>query len=132
MNRVRLLSLMYHDVGEPEEGSGFRAASARPYHLTMPQFVAQLDAMEKGPLLPRAVFDLPPDGDALLLTFDDGGESAMPVSELLNARDWRGHFFISTALIGTAGFVARSDILEHAPPRPRDRFTLAHSSQHLL
>ena len=57
------------------------------------------------------MFDLLPGHDALLLTFDDGGKSAMPVSELLDARGWKGHFFVTSGFIDRAGFVTRSDIL---------------------
>ena len=73
MARVRIVSLTYHDVAEGDEASGFRTDIARPYQLSLSQFVAHLNVIEQGPLRPGTVFDLPLDGDALLLTFDDGG-----------------------------------------------------------
>jgi peptidoglycan/xylan/chitin deacetylase (PgdA/CDA1 family) len=103
---------MYHDVAEEEKASGFRVSSARPYQLALPRFVAHLEAVGQGPLPPRTVFDFSSDRNGLLLTFDDGGESAMRVSELLDARGWKGHFFVTTGFIGKAGFVSRNDVLD--------------------
>jgi hypothetical protein len=103
---------MYHDVVGPDEASGFRVASAIPYQLTLRQFVAQLDAIERSPLKPGTVAAVSQHQDALLLTFDDGGESAMRVADLLDARGWKGHFFITTGFLGTAGFVTRSDVID--------------------
>ena len=34
------------------------------------------------------------------------------MAELLDAKGWKGHFFITTSLIGVPGFVTRSDILD--------------------
>ena len=41
----------------------------------------------------------------VLLTFDDGGKSAVRIADLLEEQGWRGHFFITTAMIGEPGFV---------------------------
>ena len=114
MDRLRLVTLMYHNVVEAEEISGFQVRSARAYRLGLPQFLAHLEAIEKGPLKPRTVFDLAKGaiGSGLLLTFDDGGKSAVRIADLLDARGWKGHFFVTTSLIDTSGFVTRSDILD--------------------
>ena len=113
-NRLRLAALTYHDVGEPQDLTGLQVPTARAYRLSFPQFSAHLHAMEEGPLKPRTVFDpaIVADRCGLLLTFDDGGKSAMPVADLLDARGWKGHFFVATGLIGTLGFMTRSDILD--------------------
>jgi peptidoglycan/xylan/chitin deacetylase (PgdA/CDA1 family) len=111
---LRLVSLMYHDVVEAGEISGFQTPGARTYRLELPCFLAQLDVIEKGPLKPRTVFDVLQGGagDGLLLTFDDGGKSAVRVADLLDERGWKAHFFLTTALIDTPGFVTRRDIVE--------------------
>ncbi len=44
------------------------------------------------------------DGD-WMITFDDGGSSALAVGEELARRSWRGHFFIATDLIGRPGYL---------------------------
>ncbi len=110
MTQRRVITLMYHDVAGPDDASGFRVASAQPYQLSLPQFIAHLETIQKSPLRPRTVFDLPPEGDSLLLTFDDGGESAMRVADLLDARGWKGHFFVTTGFLDTAGFVTRRNV----------------------
>jgi peptidoglycan/xylan/chitin deacetylase (PgdA/CDA1 family) len=114
MNRLRLVTLMYHDVVEGPEISGFQGPGARAYRLGLAEFLAQLDAIEKGPLKPRTVFDLAKVAErrGLLMTFDDGGKSALRAADLLDARNWKGHFFVTTSLIDTPGFVTRGNILD--------------------
>ena len=63
----------------------------------------------------------------LLLTFDDGGKSALVAADLLEKRGWRGHFFVITSFIDTPGFVAKSDVRElHA----RGHLIGSHSHTH--
>jgi peptidoglycan/xylan/chitin deacetylase (PgdA/CDA1 family) len=49
---------------------------------------------------------------AWCLTFDDGGASALAVAEELRRRGWRAYFFVTTGLIGHAGFVDEEAIRE--------------------
>jgi peptidoglycan/xylan/chitin deacetylase (PgdA/CDA1 family) len=46
----------------------------------------------------------------VLLTFDDGGKSALETGAELNRRGWRGHFFITTGLIGRRTFLTAGEI----------------------
>jgi peptidoglycan/xylan/chitin deacetylase (PgdA/CDA1 family) len=46
----------------------------------------------------------------VLLTFDDGGRSALYIAEALSQRGWIGHFFIVTDRVGSRGFLRASDI----------------------
>jgi peptidoglycan/xylan/chitin deacetylase (PgdA/CDA1 family)/folate-dependent phosphoribosylglycinamide formyltransferase PurN len=48
----------------------------------------------------------------IALTFDDGGKSAMFIADTLDKREWKGHFFITTGMIGSRHFVSRADIKE--------------------
>ncbi|HYM24518.1 MAG TPA: polysaccharide deacetylase family protein [Vicinamibacterales bacterium] len=95
-------ALMYHDVtasgclGNNDE-SGFPGGDAARYKLTTEQFQEHLAAIAAR-------------GGRPVLTFDDGGASAMRIAELLDARGWRGHFFIATAFIGRRGFLNRGEI----------------------
>jgi hypothetical protein len=41
----------------------------------------------------------------VLLTFDDGGKRALHAAEQLNLRGWKGHFFLTTSLIGSRTFL---------------------------
>ena len=44
--------------------------------------------------------------DAWLLTFDDGGASAIThTAPALEARNWRGHFFMTVGQLGTPEFL---------------------------
>jgi peptidoglycan/xylan/chitin deacetylase (PgdA/CDA1 family) len=45
------------------------------------------------------------DSVRVLLTFDDGGTSALDIADRLERRGWRGHFFMATDYIGTRGFL---------------------------
>jgi peptidoglycan/xylan/chitin deacetylase (PgdA/CDA1 family) len=54
--------------------------------------------------------DLERPGRHLLLTFDDGGKSALHVSDELSRRGWKGHFFIVSSLIGARTFLDRREI----------------------
>jgi peptidoglycan/xylan/chitin deacetylase (PgdA/CDA1 family) len=86
---------MYHDVveGNPDI-----------YAVTPRRFREQLDAIERaagGP--PVAVDGLI--GNAWMITFDDGGASALDAGAELARRSWRGHFFVATDLVGRPGFL---------------------------
>lgn len=49
----------------------------------------------------------------MFFTFDDGGVSFYrPIADLLEQQGYRGHFFITTARIGTTGFLTKVQIRE--------------------
>jgi peptidoglycan/xylan/chitin deacetylase (PgdA/CDA1 family) len=107
---------MYHDVLRPDRGpSGFVGEGPSRYALRWDEFVAHLDRMEQtigaAPLL---VDRTPPDDRQLgwVLTFDDGGASAVDVGEELARRGWRGYFFVTAGLVGTPGFVDAEGVRE--------------------
>jgi peptidoglycan/xylan/chitin deacetylase (PgdA/CDA1 family) len=89
------LALLYHDVVESgrEADSGFRGPGADHYKLTAGQFADHLRAIADG-------------GPPPLLTFDDGGASALgPTTDLLEAHGFRGWFFLATDWLGRPGFL---------------------------
>jgi peptidoglycan/xylan/chitin deacetylase (PgdA/CDA1 family) len=104
-------SLGYHDVTDLPAESGFQRNGAAPYKLRADQFARHLDRIA-GLAAPALVtdIDLIRQGRHLLLTFDDGGKSALQVSEELCRRGWRGHFFITTGLIGQRTFLDADEI----------------------
>lgn len=114
---MRTHALMYHDVvdGDPDQ-SGFAGAGPARYKLSTALFRAHLDAMREALSdEPGVVDDLLAgnrDRGAWVLTFDDGGSSALAAGEELARRGWRGHFFITTSLIGERGFLDPSEIIE--------------------
>jgi peptidoglycan/xylan/chitin deacetylase (PgdA/CDA1 family) len=64
----------------------------------------------------------------LLLTFDDGGESASTlIAGALERHGWRGHFFVTTDYIGKPGFLSEEQIKDlHA----RGHVIGSHSCSH--
>ena len=110
---MSLVSLMYHDVlsGGRWDDSGFPGSAAAHYKLDTANFLAHLDALVEAGLTfaePDAVATGGYEG--CFLTFDDGGASASWIGEALRARGIGGGFFITTARIGTRGFVSAHDL----------------------
>ena len=120
---------MYHDIVDGVGNAGFQHAAAEPYQVYMREFQAHLAAFQREPVKPVTVFDCVPAHEPvyLLLTFDDGGRSALTAAERLEEQGWRGHFFITTALIGTAGFLTKQDI---GQLRARGHIIGSHSHTH--
>lgn len=111
---AEIAGLMYHEVTDDPTTSGFQRPGALPYTFTRAAFKRHMDAIASGAVKPELVsaLDLPGDGTQrhLLLTFDDGGASAMYVADELARHNWKAHFFIITGRIGERTFLKPSDI----------------------
>lgn len=109
---AEVASFGYHDVTDDPAASGFQRPGARPYKLTPRMFAAHLAALGAAPYPPELIddIDLTASRRHLLLTFDDGGKSALRAGDELIARGWKGHFFIITALIGQRTFLDPHEI----------------------
>jgi peptidoglycan/xylan/chitin deacetylase (PgdA/CDA1 family) len=111
-----IAGLMYHEVTDDPTTSGFQRPGALPYTLTRAAFAEHLNAIAGGVLTPELVSELTMQTNGtgnhrhLLLTFDDGGASAMYVADELARRGWKAHFFIITGRIGERTFLKPSDI----------------------
>src|SRR4051794_15749294 len=95
--RERLAVLMYHDIAAASmvDAVGMTGPLAARYKLDPPAFDAHLAAIaETGRRVGVTVVD--GSGVEVVLTFDDGGASAMHAADLLEERGWRGHFFVTT------------------------------------
>jgi peptidoglycan/xylan/chitin deacetylase (PgdA/CDA1 family) len=94
--------MMFHDVlpdGRALDKSGFTGPGPDRYKIRQPVFEA----------VARCV------GPDTVLTFDDGGRSAVDVvAPVLAEHGLRGEFFVPTALIGTPGFLDRRAVGELA------------------
>src|SRR3989449_3280057 len=103
---AELATFTYHDVTDNPGDSGFRRPAAMPYQLSTAAFQRPLDAIGSAGS-PRLVgsLDLARPGSHLLITFDDGGKSALTAADELARRGWRGHFFVITRLIGSRRFL---------------------------
>jgi peptidoglycan/xylan/chitin deacetylase (PgdA/CDA1 family) len=108
---VRAISLLYHDVVEPgrDDDSGFLGPGPARYKLERLEFDRHLDAIARAvgrsPLLVDELDDGADSVAPWLLTFDDGGASALAAAESLARHGWRAHFFITVDRIGSPTFV---------------------------
>ena len=102
----------YHDVTDDHSQSGFQRNGAVPFKLGVRQFREHLDAIAAAQRTAELVtgIDLAGSGQHLLLTFDDGGKSALTAGEELSRRGWKGHFFITTGFIGHRTFLDAREI----------------------
>jgi len=91
---------MYHDViaEGAEDRSGFPGRDAALYKVTTARFEEHLSAIAENPE-PANRNPLP------LLTFDDGGVSAIDAAATLERHGFVGHFFVTTNYVGTRGFL---------------------------
>lgn len=109
---LEIATFAFHDVTDHPGESGFQRPGARSFTLTPAAFAAHLDAIGAGPCRPSLVYeiDFANPGRRLLLTFDDGGKSALAAAAALERRGWRGHFFVVTSLIGRRTFLDAREI----------------------
>lgn len=113
-----MVTLMYHDIvpGEAADSSGFPGRDAGLYKVAPETFAAHLAAINAT-------------GRPVMVTFDDGGVSAMRAADLLEDARLRGRFFITANYVGARGFVDRRDLCElHA----RGHVVGSHSCSHPL
>jgi peptidoglycan/xylan/chitin deacetylase (PgdA/CDA1 family) len=114
---VKAISFAFHDVVEDgrDDASGFPGRPAARYKLTWPDFERHLSAIAGtgGPPPSRVHANgngARPARVPVLLTFDDGGASALPIAEALARRGWQGHFLVPLDYVGRPGFLAADGI----------------------
>jgi peptidoglycan/xylan/chitin deacetylase (PgdA/CDA1 family) len=119
--------LIYHDIASAagRESIGFPGAVAARYKLEPERFEAHLDAIAASGV--RVAPWTPPGDGGAVLTFDDGGASALAAAEALERHGWRGHFFVTTGRVGTQGFLPAGGVRELAE---RGHAVGAHSHTH--
>ncbi len=109
-------TLIYHDVvaAERADESGFLGADAAHYKLSPRSFDEHLRALREAGVRPiRDLGEVGSSAKAALLTFDDGGSSALTeTAPKLEAEGLRGVFLITTDRIGTPSFVTAEDVRE--------------------
>jgi peptidoglycan/xylan/chitin deacetylase (PgdA/CDA1 family) len=105
-------TFMFHEVTDDPTSSGFQRPGAIAYKHGTSAFTEHLTAIAAGPVSPTLVtgIDLAVPGRHVLLTFDDGGVSALTAAAMLEERGWKGHFFIVTDRIGTRGFLSADQL----------------------
>jgi len=131
---VNLIALMYHDVTPEgrEDASGFPGGDAARYKLTPSAFDDHLAAMRvsaHGPAVAIDDVDVRRGPAPLLLTFDDGGASAVVIADRLERLGWRGHFFMTAAYVNQPGFLTAPELRDL---RRRGHLIGSHSYSHPL
>jgi len=105
---MRAIALEYHDiVADPDsDASGFLGASAASYKIRHEDFASHLQVLDKHQGAGINVQQLSANTSrSILFTFDDGGISAIDaIARALEERNYIGHFFVVTSLIGKPGF----------------------------
>ena len=106
---MKITALEYHDVVLPgsHESSGMRVVGAHRYKIEESDFKQHLAAIRDSGRKPQDIGRVlsDPHIDPFVLTFDDGGTSAIRITEMLEDLGWHGHFFVPTDFIGTDGFL---------------------------
>jgi hypothetical protein len=112
--RPRIATILFHDVVETPADSGFQFPSSLAYKHDFTYFCRNIEVIEAQRARPASIFtlDLAAAGKHVLLTFDDGGSSAMRVADVLESKGWIGHFFITTNMIGQPHFLTAHEIRE--------------------
>lgn len=132
---MQTLCILYHDViDNHDDESGFPGGASARYKLPRAEFDAHLNEMASRapePAVPAqdVIYGdvAANDNRALLITVDDGGSSSMTIADMLEAKGWRGTFFITTDFIDKEAFVTKAEIRDlHA----RGHLIGSHSCSH--
>lgn len=109
---LEIASLLYHEVVDNPRDSGFQRNSAIPYKHSVAEFQENLATIAASPIRPQLLSEInfARTGKHLLLTFDDGGISALHISDEICKMGWRAHFFIATAFLGQRNFLDLNEI----------------------
>jgi peptidoglycan/xylan/chitin deacetylase (PgdA/CDA1 family) len=125
-------ALLYHDVvprGRPDL-SGFQSPDADIYKFSVEEFDQHLSAIAEqlsGPMVAGAALRAPMGDRPTLITFDDGGASGLRIADMLESRGWIGHFFVTTDVIGSPGFMDEAALRDL---RRRGHVVGSHSASH--
>ena len=111
-NHQKYLTFLYHEACDNPGDSGFQRNSALPYKHKVEEFYSNIDIIVKNRKNIITVDKLSTASNATLLTFDDGGKSALLIAEYLEKHRLRGHFFITTSLIGDKYFLEKDEIID--------------------
>ena len=109
---LEVATLLYHEVTDDPRASGFQRRSAMPYKLCRRAFAEHLDAIADGAHPPTRVTEIDFSAAArhLMLSFDDGGASALGASDMLAERGWKAHFLVTTGKLGSRTFLDAADV----------------------
>jgi len=109
----KLISFLYHEVTNNPKNSGFQRSGAIPYKHSIYHFKNDLNLILKHFEKSEDVRNITKgDMSKLILTFDDGGRSAIDIAKILRNKNLIGHFLITTSMIGESTFLDIKQIIE--------------------
>jgi peptidoglycan/xylan/chitin deacetylase (PgdA/CDA1 family) len=114
---MKAISLMYHDIVTSKDSldsSGFVSPDANHYKVYSEDFSKHIDQLYSDSKYISTVFsEFDHSTTPIYLTFDDGGKSAiLDALKILNRHNAKGHFFITTSMIGNKNFLTEEDIIQ--------------------
>ena len=111
-----VVTFLYHEVSDDPNSTGFVRKSNQPYKHKTAEFIENIEAIKESLITPTTINQIQTENKSknhkILLTFDDGGKSAMHIADILERYTWCGHFFITTSKIGSSTFLSQLDIKE--------------------
>lgn len=112
--RKKIITFLYHEVVDDISKSGFQNLGALPYKHNKSHFLSDLDIIMSNFSGTELVtnIDFNDKENNLILTFDDGGVSALLIANILKERNLIGHFFITTSMIGKDFFLNVDQIIK--------------------
>lgn len=109
---AKVITFLYHEVTDSFQESGFQTKGAIPYKHTKSHFLNDIEIILKYFKKSNSVTELNrKNTDSLILTFDDGGVSAVNIAKHLSDKGLIGHFFITTSMIDKNLFLNSEQIL---------------------
>ncbi|MDB4016269.1 polysaccharide deacetylase family protein [Flavobacteriaceae bacterium] len=112
MAKKTYLTFLYHEATDNVANTGFQRNSNLPYKHKLKEFYDNIDIIFENCSNIITINDLKSSSNGTLLTFDDGGKSAMIIADYLEKYNLKGHFFITTSMIGKKCFLNQKDIIE--------------------
>ena len=111
---TNVVTFLYHEVSDDPNSTGFVRKSNIPYKHKSAEFISNIEAIKESQITPITIGQIENKSrnHKILLTFDDGGKSAMHIVDILEKYGWYGHFFITTSMIGSSTFLDKSNIRE--------------------
>lgn len=105
------VALLYHDIVAPEHAasSGVVTEGSSRYKLSPKRFQSHLEVIDQSPFSTAVLADEEAD-QAVYLTFDDGGRTAIRAAEILEEYGFRGNFFVITDRVGEEGYLTWDEI----------------------
>ena len=109
-----VVTFLYHEVSDDPNSTGFIRKSNLPYKHKSNEFIDNIEAIKNAQIEPITIKNINDETDKhkILLTFDDGGKSAMHIADILDKYKWKAHFLVTTSMIGNKTFLNKSDIQE--------------------